>query len=839
MTDADPLIRSLASRFARGPKAGDRHIVFWHDPDGEYEHRLDEIAAELGGMKVIRVDRNEFSVKHRLLVDEPTTPFIVYRSGDIPTGIGNWLLDLEYAYGVFTADRSALVGEDLGLSDATVVGEHPSFFNAADRREKLRSRLAAGDDRTTVLAKMSAVLLKIDQHSLFALTRLLLSEAAGGSYAGLKQLGDHGLLDFYWSGLRDVYGYGSSSPTFDDFVLWLFRSAHDGFGTDTPGRNIEADYSRWRDSKVTAQAMATLADRAEDDLQIAPSLDDRSWDELLDHDAFESIDRKIVSDLAAGVAASTITVRQVIDAERRRQTTFWYSRYAPLYTAIRSASEMLALIEAFEPSMADFEHGLANYATRWSKVDRLYRHFVHATRTTDLTIPLEPLVEQVENFYTNKFVEPLATAWQAKVDAVDTWTSTTIPAQSAFFARSVKPLLDRGRRVVVIISDALRFEVADELAAELRRYRDDKSKVGFEAELHPTLGVLPSYTQLGMAALLPHSTIGFTGVGALTEVDGIKTDGTANRSKVLAAHGGTAMQAEDVNGYTVKDLRALTQKQQFMYVYHNRIDATGDKIGTERQVFTATDLAIKELVKLTRQFASADVGTILITADHGFLFQDRELDASGYLSVDPQGDELHDRDRRRVIGRGLKADAAFRHFTSAQLGLSSDYEVLIPKGTKRLKLKGSGARFVHGGSTLQEVVVPVIEVTHTDSGKSTVNSVNVVIQQKSPNITTGILAVDVYQDAPVTDKVRGRELRAGIYLGDTIVSNEAVLVFNSESDDPRERHVLARMALTSEADAHNNADVELRLDEQIPNTAQWRTVTKVVYRLKRSFQADF
>lgn len=842
MPSSDPLIRSLASRFEHGPKADGRHVAIWHDPAGDYADRVEAIAAELGDVGIIRVDGNEFTVKHHLLVEERSQPFIVYRRGEVPPGLGNWLLDLEYAYGVFTADKAALVGEDLGLDDPAaraVVSEHPEFFNTADRRERLKKRLTGADNRTVVLAKMCAVLLRTEQHSLSELTRELLVEAARSEVSGLEQLADYGLLDFYWAGIKATYGYAPPSPTMDDFILWVFRSAYDGFSNDTPGRNIQIDYSRWRDSKSSGAAMAVLAGRAEDALQITAALETRSWTELLDDDTFESVDRKILSDLAAGVAQKAITPREVVEADRRRQATFWYSGYEPLYTAIRSASELLAAIDAFDPSMAGFDGGLTKYASEWSRIDGLYRQFVHAARSTEHTKPLEPLVAQVENFYSNKYVGPLATAWQVQVDGIDEWKSSAVPAQGAFFAQHVTPLVAKGKRVVVIISDALRYEVAEELATKLRRFKDARSKVGFEASLDPTLGVLPSYTQLGMAALLPHTTIGFTGVKALAEVDGKKADGTANRSKILNEHGGMAIQAEDLAGYTVKELRALTQQQQFMYVYHNRIDATGDKIGTERQVFNAAASAIDELVKLTKQFASADVGAILITADHGFLYQDRELDQAGYLSAEPQGDEIHDKDRRRVIGRGLKADAAFRHFTPKQLGLSSDYEVLIPKGTKRLKLQGSGARYVHGGATLQEIVVPVITVTHTDSGKSTVRPVNIAIQQKSPNISTGVLAVDIHQSEPVSDKVQGRELRAGIYLGDELLSNHVVLKFTSESDDPRERFVPARMALRSEADAHNNEDVELRLEEQIPNTTTWRTVAKAVYKLKRSFQMDF
>ena len=55
------------------------------------------------------------------------------------------------------------------------------------------------------------------------------------------------------------------------------------------------------------------------------------------------------------------------------------------------------------------------------------------------------------------------------------------------------------KRVFVIISDALRFEIANELGAIINNEKR------FKAEVSTQLGVLPSYTQLGMAALLPHS----------------------------------------------------------------------------------------------------------------------------------------------------------------------------------------------------------------------------------------------------------------------------------------------------------------------------------------------
>ena len=89
-------------------------VVFWHDPEGQYVADLDRL--DLPGVHTVCIANNEYGIKNRLLHDEPTSKFLVYRTGQVPAGIGNWLLDLELAYGVFTADRTALVAQDLGLS---------------------------------------------------------------------------------------------------------------------------------------------------------------------------------------------------------------------------------------------------------------------------------------------------------------------------------------------------------------------------------------------------------------------------------------------------------------------------------------------------------------------------------------------------------------------------------------------------------------------------------------------------------------------------------------------------------------------------------------------------
>ena len=223
-----------------------------------------------------------------------------------------------------------------------------------------------------------------------------------------------------------------------------------------------------------------------------------------------------------------------------------------------------------------------------------------------------------------------------------------------------------------------------------------------------------------------------------------------------------------------------------LYIYHDRIDATGDKIGTERQVFEAADDTLRDLVDLVKKAANANATNLFVTADHGFLFQDDELPDQFFLSQKPQGDNILVTNRRYVLGHGLKLDDAFTTFEAAQLDLDGDIEVQIPKSIHRLRLAGGGSRFVHGGATLQEVVVPVLVINK--KRKSDTRLVNVKVLPETDKITTGQLVVKLFQSEPVTDKVQARVLRAGLYVGETLLSNEPQpeLSFNSTSSEQRD-----------------------------------------------------
>jgi len=511
----------------------------------------------------------------------------------------------------------------------------------------------------------------------------------------------------------------------------------------------------------------------------------------------------------------------------------WIDGYRQLYTAIGAAAELLAVLSTIGFAFSSFDEALERYRTDWFRIDQLYRQFTYARRTFEGSSPVDALCEQVEKWYTNKFVYGLGNAWQKQVDEVDRWASSTIRSQRSFYGAYVEKLVRDDKKAVVIISDALRYEIAEELGSRIRQ--EDR----FDADLEAVLGVLPSYTQLGMAALLPHHTLKHSTDGKTVLADDQPTNGTSQRSRILESVGGTGIQAENFKALSPEQRRELFKNNRVLYIYHNRIDATGDKPGTERQVFEAAEDTLRDVVDLVKKAANANATNMFVTADHGFLFQDEELPAQFFLSEKPQGDNILVTNRRYVLGHGLKVGDAFTTFHSEQLELDGDIEVQIPKSIHRLRLAGGGSRFVHGGATLQEIVVPVLVINK--KRKSDTRLVNVKVLPDTDKITTGQLVVKVFQSEPISDKVQARVLRAGLYVGETLISNspQPELTFDSASDEQRDRYQSIQLLLNQDANGYNNRAVEFRLEERIPNTNQWRVYEKANYTLKRSFTSDF
>lgn len=154
-------------------------------------------------------------------------------------------------------------------------------------------------------------------------------------------------------------------------------------------------------------------------------------------------------------------------------------------------------------------------------------------------------------------------------------------------------------RVVVIISDALRYEVAHTLFEKMQA--DEKCN----ASIGAMQGVLPSYTPLGMASLLPHKTIEYSPSYDVL-VDGKACSSTEQREAILKEYkiSSKCIQFDSMKTMKQADLRSIFTGQDVVYIYHNQIDARGDKAASENEVFTACEEAIEEIYTLIKRIVS-------------------------------------------------------------------------------------------------------------------------------------------------------------------------------------------------------------------------------------------
>ena len=178
--------------------------------------------------------------------------------------------------------------------------------------------------------------------------------------------------------------------------------------------------------------------------------------------------------------------------------------------------------------------------------------------------------------------------------------------------------------------------------------------------------------------------------------------------------------------------------------------------------------------------------TIYVTADHGFLFQESTLGATdkNVLADKPAGTVKAK--KRYLLGRNLPDDPKAYHGTTAVTARAEgDMEFLVPKGNNRFHFVG-GARFVHGGAMLQEIMVPLIRVRQMkgDAKSATaVKNVSVVVLTQNPKITTNRYRFELMQTEKVSDRVKPSTIDVAVYEGGQPISNVERVTFESVQDN--------------------------------------------------------
>jgi uncharacterized protein (TIGR02687 family) len=824
--NAKQVTDALAEAFAS------ERIVFWNDAGKDFLTLFDgEMFSPVEGVSVIRLDQTPaLQAKLRIEREEPETKFLLYSPTSEPEDpLDDWLFDIRLYARQFYADYTVTVLQDLGLTSLALrehLGSRRKFLDSKERFGRLKSLVLPEDKADDLDRKMVAVVSRNDQAEEYAILRALLHAFTETGEpldlaeppASWDEVEKFGLDVWFWRIVKKRFGYAEETPRLGNLLTRLFITDFaqslkvplpkrlENLLLPAAGRsNCVVFMGQWRDSASKGASFDTLSDHVADTLDIRHALSGINIEALLDVQTFQPVEMEIASNLKNRVleTADSINAEAISAIARTRQASHWASPSIPgaaprkqlhaVYEALIKAAEFFELRNAhalgFETS--ESKKLFARYEKTLFRFDQLYRLFCEAADKTLQWNILKSLREEIERAYANWFVPTLALSWDRHVAALlpqagGGWRLEGVPAQQGFYRLCVAPRLAEGdnRRAYVVISDAFRFEAAEELTRELN------GKYRFTATLGSQLGVLPSYTALGMASLLPHQTLAYDTGGAVL-VDGKPTAGLAARSGILGTVEGLAVRAEDLLTMRKEEGRDLVAGCKVVYVYHNVVDSTGDNAATESDTFAAVRQAIDQLSELVRYIVNNLNGNyVVVTADHGFLYADTppaETDRS------PLGDQPHGTvlaKKRYLLGRNLpEARGVFRGETKVTAGADGGMEFYVPKGTNRFHFSG-GARFIHGGATLQEIVVPVVTIRHVKGkGKQETATKKVGVQVLGVNhrITVSKYRFRLLQTEPVSDRVKPVTLKVAIYDGDTPVTDIAAVTLDSESGSIDER----------------------------------------------------
>ncbi|MEO6175646.1 MAG: BREX-1 system phosphatase PglZ type A [Flavobacterium circumlabens] len=813
-------------------------IIFWYDEKEELLDQYEDVT--IPDVEKIHVQGNEFAVKHIINKQQPTGKFLLYFTGEKPANEDNWLLDMELAYHVFHTDQEAMFLQEMGLGYhlKELVTQHMEFFKAKERRLKLKEFLGDGDEHQAIRYKMLAITFGTDNISLVTYIHAHGSSYSDGNEKFDKDLERYNLRGYYWGEIKRKYNYQNDSPSIYDFLLEVFNTNF-SLGKKTGiAKESRLLLSLWKDTIQYREYFGKLSEKIAKDIDVENKLNQATIDEVIVDDLFKLIDQKVIHDLVQLITSEGISNEKVIQLVKQRENKYWFGEAESLYQSIIYASQLIALVRKYgNTKYNSFDEGTKDYANNLYEIDQVYRKFIWSYRKTSQNKILADLALKVEKVYSNDWLLIYNNNWQGIVDKLPSWSNESTSSQSQFFNTHVKPVVDKKQRLFVIISDAFRYECGAELTKRLQ------SENRFEASISHMISSLPSYTQLGMASLLPHKELSLQEGTDSVIADGMSTSGIQGRTKVLETNSGvraTAVKAEDfMQMNSSKEGREFVKQYDLIYIYHNRIDKTGDDKTTENKVFEAVEeefLFLHEIIKKIGN--SLNGNNIVVTSDHGFIYQHNELAESDFSDSKHIGD-IWKENRRFVIGKTLSNDTATKAFKGFELGIKSNVDVLITKSINRLRIKGAGSRFIHGGASLQEIVIPLVKITKVRQDTTTLVDIDII--KSTDRITTNILAVSFIQTDTVSEQVLPRSIRAIIRAEDgEDLSDQFRYNFDIEEGSERQREVKHRFQLSSKASGkYKNQRVQLVLEEPVEGTAKWKQYKEYYYTLNISFTNDF
>lgn len=404
------------------------------------------------------------------------------------------------------------------------------------------------------------------------------------------------------------------------------------------------------------------------------------------------------------------------------------------------------------------------YQRVWFRIDQLYRLSTEAyyklAPDSKLFDAMQMAKKNVDLHYA-KTANRMNLEWTKCITESGGVGNIHLLRQQDFFEKKVEPVQ---KKIVVIISDALRYEVADELMSTMAKRKH-------VAHLDAALAMLPTETKFCKPALFPHNHLKLYGKEDEQDMsvdDKILADRESRNAQLLSfKDNAECVNYEKVSKYDQEVNREIF-KHPLVYVMHDKIDH--DSHGAPASVVVEScRQTIKELDTLIHKIHETyNVTQVIVISDHGFLFNDIDFEDKDKQKINE--DALEKKSRYYLTNSDEPVNGITKYKLEDVSGIenANGVNVAIPTGTNRLYAPGGDYIFAHGGGSMQEMIIPVLISEY--EREDTKQSVNVMILDRKLSIQASRLRFKLLQTEAVSMDKRGRIVTCALYNGDEAVT---------------------------------------------------------------------
>ena len=726
--DTEKIIQELRRRFAAPlPEFYQRRIIFWYDEERAFEDQIGDLS--LDGVKLlVLTGNNTFAAKKLLCEDDTTSNYLVYDPRPYMKDDDNWLINVQLYSEEFRADLNSIWMDEMGLPATAVVRSQVKRYNKFFRLKKHREAVQKLKSDIATAAQMHLAVMAVlagcsDRQPAQIVKAILCAGLDRDTNSIYQSFVTYGADKAFWVMVSQATGYqegddGHLGHLVTHILLTAAtRTMHQDLlaGLDgmisTPHQAYCYDFvSDWLHSDDKAQ-LYELARYAEAEARLSQRFAGLTVEDLADTECFPCIDECILTALMKEIRNQIIPVDKIRYAAEKRRTTAWYGRVSCYYEGLVQVANMQAFYLEHSAGFhtVDPQTVWKEYTSDYYRMDQSYRQFHLCFQRSlkesnpDLDDLFKSVTEQVEGLYTHWFLDGLGQNWTtACAENLEQYGHILeIPQQEDFYNTKIRPA---DNRIYVIVSDAFRYEVAAALAEDLQREMQCK------VSLSSCEGLFPTVTKFGMAALLPHKKLSavLRENGTLAVLaDGQPTDAGYRDGILKSANpNSVALKYDDLIVLKREERQALVRGMDVVYIYHDAVDKASHT--SDSAVFTACDEAIGQIKNMMKIIVNSFGGTnILVTADHGFIYtysplrEDDKVDRTTPSHQDVEVDR-----RYLIVQKGVRPDYLLPVKFMDQ---ASGFDAYAPRDYVRIKKRGGGLNFVHGGISLQEMVVPVLE----------------------------------------------------------------------------------------------------------------------------------